>query len=124
MKKPRMSTAEKNAREFFAKMDKEAGFGVYVVETPSRTWGYTAKVETAAGVRISDIASGCGYCKCSTALGDTLGYLFEPPERYDITKHCGAGVDSVRRAMAEKGWECQTTHHRNSTYYYFTRSNP
>jgi hypothetical protein len=49
--------------------------------------------------------SGCGYCKHSTALAEALRWLGDTEDQqHEIGRQGGAGVSSVRGALAAQGW--------------------
>jgi hypothetical protein len=50
-------------------------------------------------------AGGCGYCKESTVLAETLAYLGDTPEqRHAISSKAGVGVRPVQEALEAQGW--------------------
>ena len=61
----KIEEAQRTPREFIKPVI------VSVIWTKNRTWGYTARGVDNYGNR-SDVASGCGYCKRSTAMAGVL----------------------------------------------------
>jgi hypothetical protein len=102
MTKRKLNTAERNASRILGAADFE-GCHITLKNTPNSTWGYTASVWV-NGSRVSDIMSGCGYCKDSSALADALQWLVPEEGRYAIAKTGGAGISSVANALAKAGW--------------------
>lgn len=102
----KLNKTEKNAQSY-CNFIKNMGSDTIIVEwRKSATWGSNPVIEW-AGSRACSV-SGCGYCKLSTALADTLRFLGETPEQVSkIWQTGGAGVSSVSQALAKCGWQLE-----------------
>jgi hypothetical protein len=104
-KKPK-GTTDKRAHAYCADLRRYSGGVIEVTWTRSATWGATASVRSWEG-RCS-LASGCGYCKGSTALADALRYLGRnAEERLRIAGTGGCGYSTVTDALASCGWKLE-----------------
>lgn len=107
MKTRKLTTLEKRAQAMCQTIRAHGAYTVEVEWNRSSTWGMCPRIqyhgETAAR------ASGCGYCKHSAVLAEALCWLGETEEeRHAIARTSGAGVSSVRDALARVGWTLET----------------
>ena len=105
----KFNKTEKAAQRFCEWIKKADSVGFIIEWRKSKTWG-SNPVITYAGEKCCNV-SGCGYCKESTALADTLRFLFEHKtlEHNDIWSKGGCGVNSVINTLAKFGWELRKT---------------
>lgn len=109
MKKPKLTAMERRAAEFCADASRFDSTVINVEWRKSSTWGLCPVIEH-NGAKVA-YASGCGYCKLSAVLAETLRFLFEPgSEAFCAVQNChGAGVGSVESALVAHGWKLETT---------------
>lgn len=110
----KLNKTEKNAQNY-CNYIKSVGSDTIIVEwRKSATWGSNPVIMW-AGSRACSV-SGCGYCKLSTALAETLRFLGETPEQVGkIWQTGGAGVSSVARELAKCGWQLEQLRGTNKT---------
>ena len=100
---PRKGVCDKRAWHYCADLRRYSGGIVEVEWKKNSTWGAVASVSSWNG-KCSD-ASGCGYCKGSTALAHALRFMGRTDEeRRMIAGTGGCGYDTVRDALASCGW--------------------
>lgn len=98
------------------------GHGHFTVDwKKSAMYGYNPSIQWGGGKTCS--VSGCGYCKHSTALADTLRFLFpqDSPEHRAIWRTGGAGVSSVKSALSALGWDLQAVGWSDKTDSYIIK---
>ena len=101
-----MTTTEKRANALCESIRRNDGGSVTVEWIKSATWGSNPRIMH-DGEKCTNI-SGCGYCKHSAALASALCYLgTTEEERRSIARTLGAGVSSVRDALASLGWKLE-----------------
>lgn len=103
----RMSKTEQAARRLCQSIvdRNEAGdaYGFTVEWIKSKTWGNNPVIRFGDDRCCS--VSGCGYCKHSTALAETLQFLGrDDEERNKIAALGGTGVNNFMAKMHELGW--------------------
>lgn len=107
--KPRLTTTEKRAVEFCANILR-LGLGEFSVEWKrSAMYGHNPSILNHRGEKMTNV-SGCGYCKHSTALVNVLCWLFPAGSigHNEVARTGGAGVSSVKDAIAKYGWNLET----------------
>ena len=106
--KTKLTTLEKRALAYCETLKRNGGGTVSVVWSKSATWGMCPRVENYNGEKVAH-ASGCGYCKHSAVLAESLCWLGETEEeQHSIGRKSSAGVSSVRHALAAIGWELES----------------
>jgi len=105
----KLNKTEKTAQRFCEWIKRAESAGIIIEWRKSKTWG-SNPVILYADEKCCNV-SGCGYCKESTALADTLRFLFEPgtPEYSAVWTTGGCGVSSVINTLAKFGWELRKT---------------
>jgi hypothetical protein len=111
--KSKMTTTEKRAYALCESIRRNDGGSVTVEWIKSATWGSNPRIMH-HGEKCTNI-SGSGYCKHSAALASALLYLgTTEEERRSIARTQGAGVSSVRDALAALGWKLECVASGNS----------
>lgn len=117
----RMTKAERTARNLcaFIQQNAEGGYStpVTVEWVRNATWGANPTIRY-QNDRCCNV-SGCGYCKHSTALADSLQYLgADEEEQSKIARTAGAGVGSVMQTLESLGWKLTfiTSTNKTDTY--------
>ena len=105
---------EKRAAASLAHLTDPAAVETFAVDwKKSRTWGYTASVNTHHGR--AALASGCGYDKLSAVV---VEYLCEAPapELVEAIRGCGgSGIRNVIDKARAAGWNLEHVHNGNDT---------
>lgn len=103
MKKPKLTPLESRASRALAHLAAPGGEIYFTVEwRKSRTWGSIAVIEADGGKAAE--ASGCGYDKLSACVVDFLYLMPDPAAAQAIAGASGAGIGTIKRRLAETGW--------------------
>ena len=102
--KPRkLTTLEKRAKAMCDDLRRHEGAHLTVEWKRSAMYGSNPSLEWCGAVVAR--ASGCGYCKLSTVLAESLRFLGRTDEeQMSIWRTGGAGVFSVQNALAAIRW--------------------
>ena len=101
---PKFTALKDRAVAFCEDVKREGCGSFYVVWRRSRDYGLCPSTIHDRYDKMA-YAGGCGYCKESTVLAETLQYLGATPEQQRaISLKAGAGVRPVQAALEEQGW--------------------
>lgn len=106
--KPRkLTTTEKRAKAMCEAIKNGEHGGYITVEWKrSAMYGHNPSI-TFMGDKVTNV-SGCGYCKHSTALAESLRFLGATDEEQSaVWRTAGAGVSSIVKALESIGWKLE-----------------
>lgn len=102
--KTKLTTCETRAKRFCESLNANKGGTITVEWKRSATWGANPSIDYMG--KCCNV-SGCGYCKLSTALAETLRFLFPvDSEPYNqIWQTGGAGEGRTMSVLASLGYK-------------------
>jgi len=108
MKTKKLNKSEQAAQSLCNRIHDLESYDFTVEWVKSTMWGSNPVIRYRDAKTCS--VSGCGYCKHSTALADTLRFLFPQgsDEHNKIWQTGGCGVSSVISTLADCGWKLES----------------